>query len=277
MATERAHYWRTPLLPGSELLTARFFAQRFAPHWHDTYNIPIIVAGAQRYRYRGAAHIAGGGTIAAINPGEVHTGERATEVGWTYRAFYPSIAWLTERSAELAGTEGASPAPAFPPHAIDDADLAARLVHAHGLLEADDDPLRAETALRAAFAALLIRHARPAPRVALVARESARTAAMQDLLARDPTSAGASRVTLTAVAHAVGLSPYHALRVFVRTVGIPPHAWRNQLRLSRAVELLRRGMPVGTVAVRCGYADQSHLTRQFKRAYGVAPGRWQRS
>jgi hypothetical protein len=39
---ERAHNWRTPVLPETELLTAQFRAQRFAPHWHDTYNIPIV-------------------------------------------------------------------------------------------------------------------------------------------------------------------------------------------------------------------------------------------
>jgi len=165
----------------------------------------------------------------------------------------------------------------FPSHTIDDAEVTMQLVSAHHLLERGDDPLDAETALRVAFATLLTRHARPAPTVARVAAEPARVAAMQRLLALDPHFDDAPRVTLTALADAVGLSPYHALRVFVRAVGMPPHAWRNQLRLARAVGMLRRGTPVGTVAAHCGYADQSHFTRQFKRAYGVAPGHWQRA
>lgn len=74
-----ARYWRTPLLPDAELLTAEYFEQEFAPHWHDSYSIPVIHNGAQTYRYRGALRLAGAGSIAAINPGEVHTGERATD------------------------------------------------------------------------------------------------------------------------------------------------------------------------------------------------------
>jgi len=27
-------------------------------------------------------------------------------------------------------------------------------------------------------------------------------------------------------------------------------------------------------ALACGFADQSHMTRQFKKTYGVSPGRW---
>ena len=37
------------------------------------------------------------------------------------------------------------------------------------------------------------------------------------------------------LAQAVGLSPFHAARLFTRTNGMPPHAWRNQLRLQRAL------------------------------------------
>jgi AraC-like DNA-binding protein len=277
-ASDRARYWRTPVLPGAELLTARFHAQRFAPHWHDTYNIPIILAGAQRYRYRGAAHIAGGGAIAAINPGEVHTGERAAADGWAYRAFYPPVAWIAGLAAGIADRDASPPAPVFPFQVVIDPELAARLARAHRALEIDDDRLSAESELHAAFAVLLVRHARPAPVIAARAADSARVAAMKNLLAADRADAalGSSPVTLADLARAVELSPFHALRSFVRAVGMPPHAWRNQLRLTRAVAMLRRGLAVGTVAARCGYADQSHFTRQFRRAYGDAPGRWQR-
>src|SRR3954467_15283222 len=42
-----ARYWRTPLLPGADLLTAEYHDHEFAPHWHDAYTIPVIVAGAE--------------------------------------------------------------------------------------------------------------------------------------------------------------------------------------------------------------------------------------
>ena len=93
---------------------------------------------------------------------------------------------------------------------------------------------------------------------------------MQTKLAEDL----AMPLTLKQLADVVGLSPFHATRLFSASVGMPPHAWRNQLRLSRALGLLRQGMSVTDVAAATGFTDQSHFTRHFKRAYGIAPGRW---
>lgn len=45
-------------------------------------------------------------------------------------------------------------------------------------------------------------------------------------------------------------------------------------RLARARTLIKNGVPLAETAARAGFADQSHLTRQFKRAFGLTPGRW---
>jgi hypothetical protein len=68
---------------------------------HDGYVIGMIMAGAQRYRYRGAEHLAGSGTLVLINPDELHTGHKGTEDGWLYRAFYPDSGQILSLLAEL--------------------------------------------------------------------------------------------------------------------------------------------------------------------------------
>jgi AraC-like DNA-binding protein len=45
-------------------------------------------------------------------------------------------------------------------------------------------------------------------------------------------------------------------------------------RLDRARALIREGKPLADVALASGFSDQSHLTRHFKKAYGVSPGAW---
>lgn len=266
---DTVRYWRSPLLPDAELLTAEYYAQEFAPHWHESFSIPVIQAGAQSYHYRGALHVAAAGSIVAINPGEVHTGERAAEMGWASRAFYPSAAWMQKLAGDIAGH--AVGVPWLPDAAIEDEHVAARLAQAHRLLETGADPLAAETALTAAFALLITRHARSRPQASTLHPDAARVAAMQAHLSDELTTP----VTLSELARLVGLSPFHVTRLFSRSVGMPPHAWRNQLRLNRAQGLLRQGMSVTDVAAQVGFNDQSHFTRHFKRAYGVAPGRWQ--
>ncbi|HEU0052873.1 MAG TPA: AraC family transcriptional regulator [Longimicrobium sp.] len=81
-------------------------------------------------------------------------------------------------------------------------------------------------------------------------------------------------VPLDELAAACGLSKFHLTRQFARVVGVPPHAFQNRLRVARAAELLREGVPVGEVARRTGFADASHLSRHFKRATGTTPGRY---
>ena len=84
----------------------------------------------------------------------------------------------------------------------------------------------------------------------------------------------AEPLTLSELAASVGLSPFHAARVFSKAVGLAPHAWRTQARLSAAVEIMRRGATATQAAAATGFSDQSHFTRHFKRAYGVPPGLW---
>jgi AraC-like DNA-binding protein len=49
------------------------------------------------------------------------------------------------------------------------------------------------------------------------------------------------------------------------------------IRILRARELLRRGLPVAEVALETGFYDQAHLTRVFKRCVGVPPRRFSRA
>lgn len=267
---DNARLWRSPLLPDAELLTAQYYAQEFAPHWHEGFSIPVIQTGAQSYRYRGSLCIAGVGSIAAINPGEIHTGERATDNGWAYRAFYPSVAWMQALASDIA--DRPMDVPWLPDGAIADAEVAAKLGLAHRLLETQTDTLMIESALTEAFALLLSRYARNRVQAQSLQPDAIRVERMKALLAEDLTAP----LPLSTLAAAVGLSPFYAARLFSRAVGMPPHAWRNQMRLNHAQSLLRRGVSVTEVAAAQGFTDQSHFTRHFKRAFGVAPGRWQR-
>ncbi|WP_322025632.1 AraC family transcriptional regulator [Burkholderia sp. BCC1977] len=291
---DSARYWRTPLLPDADLLTATYRDHTFAPHWHDAYTIPVILEGAERYTCRGSGHVAETGTVPVINPGEVHTGSRATDEGWCYRVSYVPVDYIRALASAIA--ERPQDAPWFPSDVIRDTDLAARLALAHRMMEAgservppfypheqpaaDDpaaaaqrayDPLAAETAMLDALSTLIARHADARLQPAVLAADEPRVDAMRERLAADLTCT----VTLDDVAQAAGLSPFHAARLFTRTTGMPPHAWRNQLRLQRALAPLRAGASIADVAAASGFVDQSHFTRHFKRMFGVPPGRWQ--
>ena len=84
-------------------------------------------------------------------------------------------------------------------------------------------------------------------------------------------------VALKEVARECGLSLSYFSRAFRHSVGVPPHTWLLQRRIEVAKEKLRdRRLSVSQVALACGFADQSHLTRVFTRMVGISPAAWRR-
>jgi transcriptional regulator GlxA family with amidase domain len=76
------------------------------------------------------------------------------------------------------------------------------------------------------------------------------------------------------IAARMGMSREGFSRMFAKRAGMPPHAFWLASRLNHARALLRAGKAIACVAAETGFADQSHLGRCFRRAFGVTPGRY---
>jgi AraC-like DNA-binding protein len=81
-------------------------------------------------------------------------------------------------------------------------------------------------------------------------------------------------VPLSEMCRVVAISPFHLVRSFRETVGLPPGAYLLRRRIERAQRLLASGMPISMVAQEAGFSDQSHLARHFKRIVGMTPGQY---
>lgn len=157
--------------------------------------------------------------------------------------------------------------PAASPLPLDDC----RVVEVSGLMrelilrlaDRDPDPLMSALLLQE------IRDARPLS-LGLPLPEDPRLARLCDALMEDP----ASSRTLRAWAPRVGASERTLARLFESELGTSFAAWRQQLRLARAVDLMGRGMPLAEVAAEVGYAAPAAFSTMFKRALGVPPSRF---
>lgn len=268
---EAVRLWRPR--PGLECLSAQFTSHRYAPHRHETFVIGVNLSGVEVFDARGARHLAGPGQIMVLNPDELHDG-RARDAQYRYRAFYPSVDVMRAVAADMTGDPGAAVAePAFDALAFGDPLLASRLLRLHRLLEGGADPLALDEALTATFAQLIARHAGTRLRAPEAGREDRRVARVT--LAVDAEPGAAWR--LDDLAALAGLSRYHFIRVFREATGQSPHAYVTTRRLGLARRLLARGERPAEVAIACGFADQAHLTRLFRQAFGLAPGRYARS
>lgn len=73
------------------------------------------------------------------------------------------------------------------------------------------------------------------------------------------------------IAARLGVSRETFTRSFCRRVGMSPHAFRIVGRLNLARDRIRNGASIADAAADCGFADQSHLGRHFRRVFGVTP------
>jgi AraC-like DNA-binding protein len=264
--------WRLPQFSDLELLRGQHLTQSFPRHIHECYAIGVIEQGALSYFYRGERVVATPGVINLCVPGEAHTGQPAGVTGWGYRMFYLDVAVLGRVAAELAGQS--HPLPFFALGAINDPSLALQLYQAHRNLELAVTPLlEQETALLAALAGLIRRHADDPPPAAHVGREPRAVTQIKHYLEAHY----ADEVSLDRLSHLTGLSRYHLLRVFRKAVGIPPHTYLRHVRIRNAKAMLAEGRSIAEVAAATGFTDQSHLTRWFKRLWGFTPGLYRNS
>jgi AraC-like DNA-binding protein len=259
-------------LDGTEVLYGDFSGVRLGRHSHDTYSIGYVKAGVNLFDQENPKGVAAPrGSVCLANPGEVHTGAAGPE-GWWYVSLAPTVAAVAaalDRPVEAARFIGLR-APLL------DHDEARAAVRSMAAVLTDPDAgamardLAVIETLRHLFKAAGGVTVTDSPVHRMGERRAVRRAC--EILATDL----AQPLSLTSVATAVGLSPYHFARVFKAATGLPPHAWRTQRRLEMVRSRIRQGVGPGglaDVAAEAGFADQAHLTRVFKRAYGVSPGR----
>lgn len=82
-------------------------------------------------------------------------------------------------------------------------------------------------------------------------------------------------LTVEEVADACKLNRSYFSKLFKENMGCPPQEFLIRLRLSKAAERMRSSKAsIGEISASCGYPNQLHFSRAFKKRYGVSPREW---
>ena len=252
---------------------AHFREHVYHRHSHDTYSFGVTESGAQSFTCRGAAHTSAAGMVMAFNPDDPHDGRPATGQGFSYRMIHVGPALVAEVLADIGGRP--SGRPLFPAPVLADPGLAAALRRLHHALTGPATPLERGERLTAALGrAARVAAGRPPGPGRVSAADTVRIARrVRDVLDGNY----AAPVSGDDLATAAGCSRYAAYRAFRSVAGLAPGEYQRQLRLRAARQALARGTPAGQAAADAGFADQAHLTRWFRRCYGITPAAYARA
>ena len=259
-------YFRPARLDGVEALHASFVTHAYRPHSHPTWTVAMMERGAASFELDDTDQRADDGELFVLEPESVHTGVAAVPGGWAYKVLYlePALigAWAEEDTVPQAARWVV----------FRDEGLRAALRNAHRALAEEPPGLAVDAAVLAAVDALRP-HLVPGPPPPRTRSEHAAVRRARAYLEER----WDAPVTLAELAAHAGLSRFELARTFRAQVGLPPHAFQLDLRIARARTLLAAGEPPAAAAAACGFCDQAHLTRVFKRAVGVTPARYARS
>jgi AraC-like DNA-binding protein len=254
------------------LMQASFTDHAFERHSHEGFSIGLTTFGVQRFRCKGRQHDSQVGDFVLFNPDEDHDGRRGTSDGFRYMIWYIPDAFVRGCLDVDAGLAGQ---PYFAAPHLTDRDMAVAFSRlTQNLLTNSGETLSTECLVRTFLVKMLQRHGERKRAEMLRPAEAGlvRLTRVKDYIRtyfhRD--------LTLAELADVAGLSRSHLTRIFGATFNVSPHVYLNAVRIVHAQTLISLGMPLASVAVECGFVDQSHLTRRFKGSVGVAPADWRR-
>lgn len=247
--------------PRMERIEAFFGGYGYSPHRHDTFAIGMTLSGVHGFRYRGTMrHSLPGGSI-VIHPDELHDGEALTPEGFLYRMAYipPEILQQILGGKALPFIQnGISRDPRL--HAVVWA-LVQTMGSSVEQMEEEDLLFDLAQVLNEVAG-----HSNGSRKTFdYVAAERAREYILDSL---------EHTVTLDELAQVSGRDRWSLSRDFRCLYGTSPYRYLTMRRLDYFRRLIIVGLSLSDAAVHAGFSDQSHMTHQFTKTYGITPARW---
>jgi AraC-like DNA-binding protein len=239
-------------------------ASQIYSHYNDSFSIATLFRSESSISFRGKTHQAIDGTVGLLEPDGIFR-HLLIPVEESVGKLHIEASVMDEARRELGAPSGVIRVRTVITHSPQ---LFRALSQLHAALDVEASGLELQVLFARALEQVFADGIDGSVAQRVTGYETAAVKRARDILHQR----FAEQVSLQELAEATGLSQFYLLRVFCRSLGLPPHQYQTHLRLARARALLRRGEPASKVAVEVGFADQSHFVRAFRRFHGLTPG-----
>jgi AraC-like DNA-binding protein len=257
--------WRVAGFKGIEMLRGLDVTEEYPRHWHEEIYLCATIAGTSYLDCLGTSLQAQCGTLAVVAPGHVHANRK---IACSFRCLLMEFHALQDAVEQFV--EQSIRGLSFRSSLIEDQRTLGRFLKVHRAMEEAEPDLGRDDIAFSFLHELAVRHGTARIPLPPNGNEDFAIRRTKRFLDEHYTE----RVSLHELARLVGLSAYHLNRTFCRKIGMPPHEYQIQVRITRAKSFLRLGRSISETVSLVGFVDQSHFTRHFKRSVGVTPGKF---
>lgn len=233
--------------------------ERLPPHAHDQAYLCFVLAGSWSERYDGGVRTCAPRSVIYHPAGEIHSDSFDREEARLFDIELDA-SWLQRIAATSQSFDE--------PHAFDGGQVSTTALRLYDEARRSDamSPMIIEGLMLELLGACLRTQA------------GAPLTAAPDWIRRIERTLRSDFRTppaLGALAAQAGVHPVHLARVFRRQYGQTIGDFVRQCRLDFVChELVSTKRPVAELAIEAGFADQSHLTKAFRRTLGTTPARY---
>lgn len=251
------------LRPGVARVDATLHDFRFPAHSHDHVCIGLMHKGELDCRYGAHRYAVTGGDLMLVNAGEVHDGRPSGRRGRCYSMLEIDPEVFQTLCVDAIGTDQFEFQRAVVRHS------GARDALRCWLSRLLGHNARAEREAAALLVGCLSTIAGRTPR-------TVRPVGLAERIRRRMREDRTGADSIGGLAAELGVSRYQLIRAFKGQFGLTPEDYRRQLRIERARAMLTGRGRLAEIAIASGFADQSHMTREFRRLTGISPAAYRR-
>ncbi len=238
------------------LVQSTFADQSYPRHAHDGYSVSLVLEGLHRFAVEEEVAEASKGTVRVVHPFEMHETQMST---WTHLNLSIPTTQIEAR-AHLLGIE----APVVFHRLIRDPHLNDMILDLHNTT----DTAKNDQLILVLIDYLLLHHVYETPEVK---RPTSPDPSLQKARAYLHAHADSPEIDLDAVAREAHMSKYHFLRRFKQAFARTPHQYLQNLRIDCVRTKLAQKVSLSEAALSCGFYDQSHMIKTYKKFYGHTP------